>query len=37
MKSETIESLQEKIHAVEHNLYPAVLQKLFQEESTTSV
>lgn len=27
--NETIESLQEKIHAIEHQLYPAVLQKVF--------
>jgi phosphoribosylglycinamide formyltransferase 1 len=34
-EQETIESLQEKIHAVEHQLYPAVLQRLFQKEGTT--
>ena len=27
--AETIESLQEKIHAIEHELYPATLQKVF--------
>ena len=31
--NETLESLQEKIHAVEHRLYPAVLQRLFQREN----
>jgi phosphoribosylglycinamide formyltransferase 1 len=30
-EQETLESLQEKIHAVEHKLYPAVLQRLFQK------
>ena len=34
-EQETHESLQEKIHTVEHNLYPAVLQKLFQKESSS--
>ena len=34
---ETKESLEMKIHEIEHKLYPAVLQKLFQEEKTTSV
>ena len=33
-EQETLESLQEKIHAVEHILYPAVLQRLFQKESS---
>ena len=33
-ESETLESLQEKIHTVEHKLYPAVLQKLFQKENS---
>lgn len=31
--NETIESLQEKIHQVEHQLYPAVLSMLFKEEA----
>lgn len=31
-ENETLESLAEKIHAVEHKLYPAVLQRLFQTE-----
>ena len=31
-ENDTKENLEEKIHAVEHKLYPAVLQKLFQEE-----
>ncbi|WP_428910663.1 phosphoribosylglycinamide formyltransferase [Niallia sp. Krafla_26] len=30
-ENETLESLQEKIHMVEHQLYPAVLQRLFQQ------
>ena len=34
---ETKESLELKIHEIEHKLYPAVLQKIFQEEKTTSV
>ena len=34
-EQETLESLQEKIHAVEHILYPAVLQRLFQKESSS--
>ena len=36
-ESETKESLELKIHEIEHKLYPAVLQKIFQEEKTTSV
>ena len=36
-EDETKESLQRKIHEIEHKLYPAVLQKLFQEEKTTSI
>lgn len=31
-ENDTLESLAEKIHAVEHKLYPAVLQRLFQAE-----
>jgi phosphoribosylglycinamide formyltransferase 1 len=31
-EGETLESLQEKIHRVEHQLYPAVLQRLFAEQ-----
>lgn len=34
-KNETRESLEAKIHAVEHKLYPAVLQKLFQNKNMT--
>ena len=35
-EEETLESLQEKIHAVEHKLYPAVLQRLFQTEKASN-
>lgn len=31
-ENETLDSLAEKIHAVEHKLYPAVLQRLFKTE-----
>jgi phosphoribosylglycinamide formyltransferase 1 len=31
-EGETLESLQKKIHAVEHQLYPSVLQRLFRSE-----
>ncbi|WP_338471583.1 phosphoribosylglycinamide formyltransferase [Niallia sp. XMNu-256] len=33
--NETLESFEEKIHAVEHKLYPAVLQRLFSEGKTS--
>lgn len=36
-EGETKESLEMKIHAIEHKLYPTVLQKLFQGEKTTSI
>ena len=32
-EQDTADSLAEKIHAVEHQLYPAVLQRLFQSEN----
>ena len=32
---ETKESLEMKIHEIEHQLYPAVLQKLFQEKTAS--
>ncbi|WP_071396356.1 phosphoribosylglycinamide formyltransferase [Bacillus tuaregi] len=32
-KGDTKEMLEEKIHAIEHQLYPAVLQKLFHSEA----
>ena len=35
VEGETLESLQDKIHAVEHRLYPAVLQRLFQTEKAS--
>ena len=31
-EDETLESLQDKIHNVEHQLYPTVLQRLFQQK-----
>lgn len=34
-KEDTRESLEKKIHAVEHKLYPTVLQTLFQKENVT--
>ena len=34
-KEDTLEDLQEKVHAVEHQLYPAVLQRLFQPEKAS--
>jgi phosphoribosylglycinamide formyltransferase 1 len=34
-ENETLDSLQNKIHAVEHKLYPAVLQRLFSQEKTS--
>lgn len=34
-EGETKESLEMKIHAIEHKLYPAVLQRLFQKENTS--
>jgi phosphoribosylglycinamide formyltransferase 1 len=34
-ESDTKENLEEKIHAVEHQLYPVVLQRLFQKENAS--
>jgi phosphoribosylglycinamide formyltransferase-1 len=34
-ENDTKENLEEKIHAVEHKLYPAVLQRLFQKENAS--
>ncbi len=34
-EGDTKEMLEEKIHAIEHKLYPAVLQKLFHRENTS--
>lgn len=34
-ENETRESLETKIHAIEHKLYPAVLQKIFQNKNLT--
>lgn len=35
-ENDTLDTLAEKIHAVEHKLYPAVLQKLFQADTTAT-
>ena len=32
-ENETLDSLAGKIHAVEHKLYPAVIQRLFKTEN----